>query len=77
MVVVLWLDSLCQFPISNMIQWNPSNPDTLGPKAPPDYQGILITGVGDVLWLIVVEYLVPLVCVHIRGVSPIQGLGLD
>ena len=29
------------------------------------------------MWLIIMEYLVPVVCVHIRGVSPIQGAGLE
>ena len=29
------------------------------------------------MWLTIVEYLVPVVCVHIRGVSPIQGAGLE
>ena len=27
---------------------------------------VLISGVGDVLWLIIVECVVPVVCVHIR-----------
>ena len=29
------------------------------------------------MWLIIVEYLVLVACVHIRGVSPIQGAGLE
>ena len=29
------------------------------------------------MWLVIVEYLVPVACVHIRGVSPIQGAGLE
>ena len=34
-------------------------------------------GVEDVLWLVIVDYLVPVVCVHIRGVSAIRGSGLE
>ena len=33
-------------------------------------------GFEDVLWLIV-KYLVPVVCVHIRRASAIQGSGLE
>ena len=43
----------------------------------PDYLGVLISGVEGVLWLITVDYLVPVACVHIRGVSGIQGSGLE
>ena len=39
----------------------------------PDYRGVLISGVEDVLWFIVLDYLVPVAGVHnseiwIRGV---------
>ena len=71
---------MCLAWILSTIQWNPSNPDTLGTESMhcPDYRGVLISGVGDVLWFIIGEYLVPVVCVHIRGVSPIHaGVGLE
>ena len=40
----------------------------------PDYQGVLISGAEDVLWLIKVNYLVPVACVHIRGCPQFRGL---
>ena len=36
-----------------------------------------MSGVEGVLRLIIVDYLVPVVCVHIRGVSTLQGSGLE
>ena len=58
------------------VQWNPPPiPDTLGLEST-----VLIIEVssfqGLEMWLIIVEYLVPVVCVHIKGKSPIQGAGL-
>ena len=54
----------------------------------PDYRGVLISGVEDVLWQIIVNHKIPVACVHfggvscssgvgIRGVSVIQGSGLE
>ena len=35
----------------NLVQWSPSIPDTLGTrKDHPDYRGILISGVKDVMY---------------------------
>ena len=56
----------------------PSNPDTLGPESTVliievcSFQGLKM----HVLWFIIVDHWVPVVCVHIRGVSPTQGAGL-
>ena len=60
------------------IQWNPFNLDTLGLEST-----VLIIEVSSFqgLGIYTVAYysgiLVPVVCVHIRGVSPIQGAGLE
>ena len=43
----------------------------------PDYRNVLISGVKDVLWQSMVNHLVPVACVHIRGVSAIKGAGLE
>ena len=43
----------------------------------PDYEGILISGVEGVLWESMENPLVPGACVHICGVSAIQGSGLE
>ena len=42
----------------------------------PDYENVLVSGVKDVLWQSMGSHLVRVGCVHIRGVSAIQGSGL-
>ena len=60
--------------MAKFVQWNPANPDNLGPESTvliievSSFQGWKCTVAYNV------EYLVPVVCVHIRVVSPIQGL---
>ena len=38
------------------------------------HEGVLISGVEALLYQSIVNYLVPVACVHNRGVSAIQGL---
>ena len=54
------------------LQWDPSIPDTSGPE-----RTVLVLVVKDVLWQSIVNHLVSLVCVHIRGVCVIQVSGLE
>ena len=43
-----------------------------------NYRGVLISGVEDIIWLIIIlDHLVPVTCVHIRGVSANQGSRLE
>ena len=57
------------------MQWNPSVPGTLGPAGT-----VLIIEVSSfqgfeaAIYQCIVKYLVPVACVHNRGVSAIQGL---
>ena len=44
-------------------------------KCCPDYLGVLILVVEAVLFPSIVPCLVPVACVHIRRVSPLQGSG--
>ena len=46
-------------------------------KDRPEYGGVFISGVENVLWQSIVNHLVPVTCVHIREVSAIEGWGLD
>ena len=59
--------------------WYYGTPGHLGARKDcPDYWGALILGVEDVLWQNIESHLVPVACVHNRGVSAIiQGCGLD
>ena len=43
----------------------------------PNNSGVLISGVEDVLYQSITDHLVPAECVHNRGVSAIQGAGLE
>ena len=43
----------------------------------PDYRSVLIPGIKDVLWLNIVNRLVPMVCIHTKRVSAIQGSRLE
>ena len=54
------------------ILWNLSILDTSGPE-----RTVLISGVRDVLSPIIGDCLVPVTCVHIRGLSAIQGSRLE
>ena len=56
---------------------DPSIPDTLGPE-----RTVLVIKVSsfqgkDVLRQSIINHLVPVACVHIRGVSAIQGAGFQ
>ena len=42
-----------------------------------DYSGVLISGVKDVLYHRIVNHLVPVARVHIRGMLATQGSGLE
>ena len=43
----------------------------------PHCWGVLISGVEDVLWLIIAKHIVPVVCFIIRMVSALQEAGLE
>ena len=35
----------------------------------PDYQGVLISGVEDVLWLVIMDHLAPVACLQLKGLD--------